>query len=136
MKLLKPGTGNQNINRRAAIKFIIDNIIETDSVDLSTGNIVTKDGTAYHVSAYAETPAAFISTPGEKKTIHSIYESGLPTLMFRQLKNDKRSFIYEVYPNHIFVKANSNSAKWTNIEKVADRVWVCMGDQIKRFERH
>lgn len=135
MKLLKPGTGNQNLNRRAAIQFIIDNIIETDSVDLSTGNIVTKEGTAYHVSAYAETPAAFISTPGEKKSIHSIFESGLTSLMYRQLKKDEHSFIYEVNPIDIQLKENINSAQWPDIDKAATRIWVCKNDTFKLIDR-
>ena len=79
MKLLKPGTGNQSANRKIAIQYIVDNIIDTASVDNNSGNITGTDGKSFHVSAYAETSAAFISTPGVAKSKHSIYESGLVT---------------------------------------------------------
>jgi hypothetical protein len=51
-----------------------------------------RKGTRYHVSAYAETGAAFVSTPGVDKSKYSIYASGVTALMYRQLKNDQRSF--------------------------------------------
>jgi len=82
MNLLEPGTGNQISNRKKAIDYITNNIIEVKSIDLKEGNITAKDGTSYHVSAYAETPAAFVSTPGVDRSMHSIYASGLCTLMF------------------------------------------------------
>ena len=135
MNILKPGTGNQSANRKAAIQFIKNNIFEVDSINYQTGNIATIDGHEYHVSAYAETGAAFISTPGEDKSKHSIYESGLTSLMFRQIRGDKRSFIYEVDPRKITVKAKSSSAQWSDIDKAASRVWICTEDQIKLIER-
>ncbi len=135
MNLLTPGTGNQNSNRKKAVQFIVDNIIDTETCEMSAGNIISKDGIAYHVSAYAESTAAFISTPGVDKSKHSIYASGLITLMYRQLKNDKRSFIYEVDPTKIPVKPNSTSAEWTDIDKVSTRIWVCTDDQIKLIDR-
>jgi len=55
--------------------------------------------------------------------------------MFRQLKNGNRTFIYEVAPKDIFVKNNSNSAMWQDIDKVSSRMWVCMDDKIKCHER-
>ena len=64
MKLLTSGTGNQVSNRKVAIEYIAGNIIDVKSVDQKAGNITSIDGDRYHVSAYAETTAAFISTPG------------------------------------------------------------------------
>lgn len=135
MKLLKPGTGNQNSNRRKAILYISENIIDTDTRDFQAGNITSKDGVMYHVSAYAETPAAFVSTPGVDKSQYSIYASGLRTLMFRQLKNDKRSFIYEVDPSKITLKPKSSTAQWPDIEKVSTRIWICTDDQVRLINR-
>ena len=51
--------------------------------------------------------------------------------MYRQLKNDKRSFIYEVDPTKIRVKAKSSSAEWLAIDKVATRVWVCTQEGVR-----
>ena len=135
MNLLKPGTGNQSANRKKAIQYIVENIIDTEKYESGTGNIVAKDGAQYHVSAYAETPAAFVSTPGMDKTKGSIYASGLITLMFRQLKGDKRSFIYEVNPANIHVKPNSTTAEWSDINKVSTRVWICTEEQVKLIDR-
>jgi hypothetical protein len=135
MNLLVPGNGNQSANRIKAIQYITENILDVDSTDLKSGNISTKDGISYHVSAYAETTAAFVSTPGVDKSQYSIYASGLLTLMFRQLKNDKRSFIYEVDPSKITVKANSSSAEWPNIDKVATRIWICTKENVKLINR-
>ena len=135
MKLLKPGTGNQIANRKIAAQYIVDHIIDTDDYDISACNITSKEGVTYHVSAYAETPAAFVSTPGVDKSQYSIYASGLRTLMFRQLKNDKRSFIYEVDPLKIPVKPNSSSAEWADIDKVSSRIWVCTSEQVKEINR-
>ena len=135
MNLLKPGTGNQSANRQKAIEYIADNILEVVNIDLRAGNITTSDGSTYHVSAYAESSAAFVSTPGVDKSEHSIYASGCPALMFRQLKNDKRSFVYEVTPADIVTKPNSSSAEWAEIDKAAKRIWVCTDTQVKFIER-
>ena len=135
MNLLNPGTGNQSANRKKAVQYIIENIIDTEKYELNSGNITSKDGTEYHVSAYAETPAAFVSTPGMDKSKGSIYTSGLLTLMFRQLKDDKRSFIYEVDPTKIYVKPKSTSAEWSDIDKVSTRIWICTDEQVKLIDR-
>ena len=135
MKLLKPGTGNQVSNRKIAIEYIANNIIDVKSVDHKAGNITSTDGALFHVSAYAESSAAFVSTPGVDKSKHSIYESGLIALMYRQIKNDKRSFIYEVDSIQIFVKPGSSSADWTEVDKVATRIWVCTSEGTRLFDR-
>jgi hypothetical protein len=135
MKLLNPGTGNQSANRKKAVQYIVENIIDADKYELGTGNITSKDGTEYHVSAYAESSAAFVSTPGMDRSKGSIYASGLITLMFRQLKGDKRSFIYEVDPAKIHVKPNLTSAEWSDIDKVSTRVWICTDEQVKLIDR-
>ena len=83
-----------------------------------------KPGTG-NQSAYAESSAAFVSTPDVDNSEYSIYASKYPALMFRQLKNDKRSFIYEVTPTDIATKPNSSSAEWAEIDKAAMRIWVC-----------
>ena len=87
------------------------------------------------MSAYAESGAAFISTPGVDKSEYSIYATGYPTLMFRQLKRDKRSFIYEVIPADIVTKVGSSSAEWPEIDKIAKRIWICTDTQVKCIER-
>ncbi len=51
MNLLKPGTGNQSANRQKAIEYIADHIFEAVKIDFRDGNITTKDGNTYHVSA-------------------------------------------------------------------------------------
>ena len=135
MKLLKPGNGNQSANRQKAVQFIADNILDVESINFKLCNITTTDGRTYHVSAYAETPAAFVSTPGVDKSEYSIYASGLPTLMFRQLKNDERAFIYEVNPSDIVTKPNSSSADWEEISKVAKRIWICTKSKINCIDR-
>lgn len=135
MNLLNPGTGNQKSNREKAIQYISENILEVESIELKAGNITTKDGITYHVSAYAETKAAFVSTPGVDQSKRSIYASGLPSLLFRQIKGDKRSFIYEANPNDIVTKPNSSSVEWPDIDKVAHRVWVCTETGIRCFDR-
>ena len=135
MNILKPGTGNQSANRKAALEYITSNIFEAESVDAAAGRFTTTDGNSYQVSAYAETSGAFVSTPKVDKSKHSIYASGLPALMFRQLRNDKRSFIYEVDPPKIFVKPNSSTAEWADISKVATRIWVCTRDEIKLIDK-
>ena len=86
MNILKPGNGNQRANRKTAIEYITSNMFEVDSMDVDSGIITTKDGVSYQVSAYAETSGAFVSTPKVEKSKNSIYASGLPVLMFRQLK--------------------------------------------------
>lgn len=133
-KLLTPGTGNQAENRKRAIEYIAKYILDVDSIDLVHGNITTKDGHSYHVSAYAESRAAFVSTPGVEKSKHSIYESGLTSLMYRQIKNDKRAFIYEVNPKLIPVATNSSSASWDDIKRCSTRIWVCDGDKQKLID--
>jgi hypothetical protein len=60
MRLLEPGTGNQINNRKKALLYIAENIIDTDSYDLKANTIITKNGDRYHVSAYAETVIAAI----------------------------------------------------------------------------
>ncbi len=135
MNLLTPRTGNQSTNRLKAIEYIADHILEVTDIDLRAGNIKTKDGSAYHISAFAESVAAFITTPGVDKSKYSIYASGHPTLMFRQIKKDKRSFIYEVDPTDILMKPNSSSADWSEIDKAAKRIWVCTETQVKCIDR-
>ena len=135
MNILKPGNGNQNANRKAAVEFITSNIFDVESIDVASGIITTTDGVSYQVSAYAETTGAFVSTPNVEKSRNSIYSSGFPALMFRQLKNDKRSILYEVDPPKIYVKPNSSKAEWSDISKVATRKWVCTSDEIRLIDR-
>ena len=135
MNILKPGTGNQSANRKAAVEYIASNIFEVESTDSASGKITTNDGVSYQVSAYAETAGAFVSTPNVAQSKNSIYASGLPVLMFRQLKNDKRSFVYEVDPLKITVKPNSSTAEWMDIGKVAKRIWVCTNDEIRLIDK-
>ncbi len=135
MKLLKTGNGNQKANRQAAVEYITSNIFEVESMDVATGIITTTEGVSYQVSAYAETAGAFVSTPGVKNSKNSIYTSGLPVLMFRQLKNDKRSIVYEVDPPKIYVKPGSSTAEWSDISRVATRKWICTSDEIRPIER-
>ena len=135
MNILKPGVGNQNANRKAAVEFITSNIFDVESMDIASGIITTTDGVSYQVSAYAETTGAFVSTPNVGKSRNSIYSSGFSALMFRQLKNDKRSILYEVDPPKIYVKSNSSTAEWSDISKVATRKWVCTSDEIRLIDR-
>jgi len=135
MKLLKPGTGNQSANKKAATEYITKNIFVATIVDEKSGKITTADGDSFQVSAYAETPAAFVSTPKNNKSPHSIYASGLRALMFRQLKHDDRSFIYEVEPTDIVKKPNSSSAEWIQVEKAATRIWICTDEQVHVIEK-
>ncbi len=134
MNILKPGIGNQSANRKAAVEFITSKIFDVESMDVATGIITTKDGVSYQVLAYAETAGAFVSTPNVAKSKNSIYTSGFPVLMFRQLKNDKRSVLYEVDPPKIHVKPNSSTAEWTAISKAATRKWICTSDEIRLIE--
>ena len=134
MNILKPGTGNQSANRKAAIEFITSKILETESADPATGIITTTEGVSYQVYAYAETAGAFVSTPNVEKSRNSIYSSGFSVLMFRQLKNDKRSVLYEVDPPKIYVKPNSSTAEWTDISRAATRKWICTSDEIRLIE--
>lgn len=134
MNILKPGIGNQSANRKAAVEFITSNIFEVESADIATGIITTTDGVSYQVLAYAETAGAFVSTPNVAKSKNSIYSSGFTALMFRQLKNDKRSVLYEVDPPKIYVKPNSSTAEWTDISKAATRKWICTSDEIRLIE--
>ena len=135
MNILKPGNGNQKANRKAAVEYITSNIFEVESMDVDSGKITTNDGVSYQVLAYAETAGAFVSTPKVENSKNSIYASGLPVLMFRQLKNDKRSILYEVNPPKIYVKPNSSTAEWSDISRVATRKWICTSDEIRLIER-
>ena len=135
VNILKPGIGNQSANKKAAVEYITSNIFEVESVDSSTGIITTTDGVSYQVLAYAETAGASVSKPNVVKSKNSIYSSGFTALMFRQLKNDKRSILYEVDPKKIYVKPNSSTAEWSDISKVASRKWICTSDEIRLIER-
>jgi hypothetical protein len=133
VNILKPGNGNQKANRQAAVEFIASKILEVESMDVASGRITTIDGVSYQVTAYAETAGAFVSTPNVKNSKNSIYASGLPVLMFRQLKNDKRSILYEVDPPKLYVKPNSSTAEWSAVGKAATRKWICTPDEIRRI---
>jgi hypothetical protein len=135
MNILKLGIGNQKANKKAAVEFVSSKIFEVESKDVATGIITTTDGLSYQVSAYAETTGAFVSTPNVVNSKNSIYSSGLPALMFRQLKNDKRSILYEVDPLKIHVKPGSSTAEWPAISKVATRKWICTNDEIRLIEK-
>ena len=135
MNILKTGIGNQKANKKAAVEYVASNIFDVESMDCATGIITTTDGVSYQVLAYAETTGAFVSTPNVEKSSNSIYTSGLPVLMFRQLKNDKRSILYEVDPPKIYVKPGSSTAEWSDISKVATRKWICTSDEIRLIER-
>jgi len=135
MNLLKTGNGNQKANKKAAVEYVAANIFDVESMDVATGIITTTDGVSYQVSAYAETAGAFVSTPNVEKSKNSIYTSGLPALMFRQLRNDKRSILYEVDPLKLYVKPGSSTAEWTDISKAATRKWICTSDEIRLIER-
>jgi hypothetical protein len=133
VNILKPGNGNQKANRQAAVEFIASKILEVESMDVASGRLTTIDGVSYQVTAYAETAGAFVSTPNVKNSKNSIYASGLPVLMFRQLKNDKRSILYEVDPPKLYVKPNSSTAEWSAVGKAATRKWICTPDEIRRI---
>jgi hypothetical protein len=135
MNILKTGNGNQKTNKEAAVEFVASKILEVESKDAVTGIITTTDGVSYQVLAYAETTGAFVSTPNVEKSKNSIYTSGLPVLMFRQLKNDKRSILYEVNPPKIYVKPGSSTAEWSDISRVATRKWICTSDEIRVIEK-
>jgi len=135
MNILKPGNGMQSANRKAAVEYISSNIFEVESADSASGIITTTDGVSYQVLAYAETAGAFVSTPNVEKSKNSIYTSGFTVLMFRQLKNDKRSILYEVDPKKIYVKPGSSTAEWSDISKAATRKWICTSDEIRLIER-
>ena len=135
MNILKPGHGNQKANKKAAVEFVSASIFDVESMDVATGIITTTDGVSYQVSAYAETTGAFVSTPNVQKSKNSIYSSGFTALLFRQLKNDKRSILYEVDPKKIYVKPNSSTAEWSDISKVATRKWICTSDEIRLIEK-
>ena len=135
MNILKPGHGNQKANKKAAVEFVSSSIFDVESMDVATGIITTTDGVSYQVSAYAETTGAFVSTPNVQNSKNSIYSSGFTALLFRQLKNDKRSIMYEVDPKKIYVKPNSSTAEWSDISKVATRKWICTSDEIRLIEK-
>ena len=132
MALLKPGTGNQRRNREKAIKFLESEIFEISQTDIDDGTITIEEGTTYKVSAYAETPAAFVSTPGRDISENSIYETGLPALMVRQLK-DGRIFVYEVNPYDI--STDTNTAEWKVVDKASTRVWIHKNGQTNLSDR-
>ena len=134
MNILKPGPGNQSANKKAAIEFITSKILEVESVDVASGIITTSEGVSYQVLAYAETTGAFVSTPKVQNSRNSIYTSGFPALMFRQLKNDNRSILYEVDPPNIYVKPDSSTAEWPDISRAATRKWICTRDDIRLIE--
>ena len=135
MNLLKTGTGNQSANREAATEYVTSNIYEVETVDAASGRFTSTDGDSYQVSAYAETRGAFVSTPKTQNSKNSIYASGLPAVMFRQLKNDGRSIVYEVDPLKIFVKPNSSTAEWTDVSKAARRIWICTREEIRLIDK-
>jgi hypothetical protein len=135
MNILKPGPGNQSANRKAAVEYITSNIFEAESVDVASGRFTSTDGDSYQVSAYAETPAALISTPKVDESQPGTDASRLRVLMFRQLKHDKRSFVYEVDPQKITLKPRSSSAEWLDVSKIATRIWVCTSDEIKLINK-
>ena len=135
MKLLTPGPGNKGRNIKAATEYITSNIFEAESVDVESGRFATSDGDSYQVSVYADTPAALVSTPNVAKTQESIYASGLKALLFRQLKRDKRSFVYEVDPPKITLRTNSSTAEWTEVSKAATRIWICSEDEVRLIDK-
>ncbi len=120
MKLLKPGNRNTHSNKRMAIDFITGNILNIKSKDYKLGTVVSENNHSYCVSAYAETGQAFIKTPDTDIAKHSIYASGLCSLMLRQLK-DGRLFIYEVEPSDVKLKQGSSTAPWNVIKDVAKK---------------
>jgi hypothetical protein len=135
MKILKPGKANQSANRKAATEYIASNIFDAETVDTASGQFTTTDGDSYQVFAFADTPGAFVSTPNVENSRNSIYSSGVPAIMFRQLKHDKRSFVYEIDPLKVFVKPNSSTAEWTDISKVARRIWICTSDEVRLIDK-
>ncbi len=135
MNILKPGTGNKSANVKAATEYITSNIFEVETVDVASGRFTSTAGDSYQVFAYAETSGAFISTPKTEKSKDSIDASGLSALMFRQIRNDHRSFVYKVDPLTIFIKPNSSTAEWTDVSKVATRMWICTNDEIRVVDK-
>lgn len=135
MAILKPGTGNQITNRKAAIRFLADEIFDLAEADYGAATITVEEGTTYKVSAYAETTAAFVSTPGKDKSEYSIYQSELPHLMVQQFKGGDRMAVYEVNPQNISVQGNSNSAEWKEVERAAVRVWIYKDGKFRVTER-
>jgi hypothetical protein len=129
MNILKPGPGNQSANRKAAVEYITSNIFEAESVDVASGRFTSTDGDSYQVSAYAETPAALISTPKVDESQPGTDASRLRVLMFRQLKHDKRSFVYEVDPQKITLKPRSSSAEWFLARRDSSRVFQAAADR-------
>ena len=131
MKLLTPGTGNQSANKAKAARFVAEKILDAEACDEKTGEVVTKAGDVFIVSAYAETAAAFAKTPGVSKAKNSIYASGHHAIMVRQFKKDDRIIIYQLDPTQVSPPAGSSSIAWDVIEKAADCVWVCKGDIVR-----
>jgi hypothetical protein len=134
MKLLVPG-GSRKQNRRKAVQFVVDNIMPASSFDAESGAVISEAGDTFMVSAYAESSAAFVSTPGKDKTEHSIYASGHKVLLVRQLKNDSRIFVYQVDPTAIPPPKNSNTVQWPEIQRVAEKVWVCRDGVVQLHTR-
>ena len=135
MKLLVPGTGNQKANKAKAVHFVVEKIIDAESYDEKSGEVVTKAGDVFTVSAYAETPAAFAKTPGVGKEKNSIYASGHKVLMVRQLKNDDRILVYKLDPEAVSPPTGSSSISWQDISKTADCVWICKGSEIRCIDK-
>lgn len=140
MKLLSPGNGNQSENNKKAIQFIAKHIfeVENENVHLDKRQIVDKEGVKYQVCAYAESTAAFVSTPGKnRETDDSIYIANLPTLMFQQIKNDSRYIIYEVDLNELktYQKPSICNVEWKDVQKISRRTWVWKDGEIKVFDK-
>lgn len=132
MKLLTPGTGNQRANKASAVRFIAERVLDVASMNEVSGEIVTSAGDTFTVSAYAETTAAFVKTPGKDKDEYSIYASGHRALMVRQLK-DGRIFVYQLDSRAVEPRSGSSSVPWEDIRRAAERTWVCQGDKVREF---
>ena len=135
MKLLVPGTGNQKANKAKAVRFVVEKIIDAESYDEKSGEVVAKTGDVFTVSAYAETAAALAKTPGVGKEKNSIYASGHKVLMVRQIKNDDRIIVYKLDPEAVSPPTGSSSIAWQDISKAADCVWVCKGNEINCIDK-
>ena len=135
MKLLIPGTGNQKANKAKAVRFVVEKIIDAESYDEKSGEVVAKTGDVFTVSAYAETAAAFAKTPSVGKEKNSIYASGHKVLMVRQIKNDDRIIVYKLDPEAVSPPTGSNSIAWQDISKASDCVWVCKGNEINCIDK-
>ncbi len=135
MNLLTLGAGNKGRNIKAATEYITSKLLEVESADLEAGAFTTPDGDSYQVSAYAETTAALMSIPKVDKAQQGKPVSGPRALMFRQLKNDRRSFIYEVDPPTITRRTRSSTAEWSEVSKAATRIWICTNDEVRLIDK-